>query len=104
MTMQNVIAAVTAAPLPKATAALAPSAAAQGSSADFGALLHDAVANVQDLEMQASTSVQGLMRGDGVDIHTAMIATQKADLAFELALSVRNKAIGAYQTMMGLQF
>ena len=44
------------------------------------------------------------MRGDGVDIHTAMIATQKADLAFNLALSVRNKAVAAYQQVMGMQF
>ena len=72
--------------------------------APFSDLLHDAIRNVQDLEGQASTAVTGLLRGDGVDIHEAMIATQKADLAFELALAVRGKAVAAYQTMMGLQF
>ena len=75
-----------------------------GNKTGFGSLLRDAVANVQQLETQASTAAEGLMRGDGVDIHTAMIATQKADLAFQLALSVRNKAVSAYQTLMGLQF
>jgi|SRR5664279_5032849 len=75
-----------------------------GKEATFGSSLRDAVANVQQLETQASTAAEGLMRGDGVDIHTAMIATQKADLAFQLALSVRNKAVSAYQTLMGLQF
>jgi flagellar hook-basal body complex protein FliE len=40
----------------------------------------------------------------GVDIHDAMIATEKADMAFELALQVRNKAVGAYQQMMSMQF
>jgi flagellar hook-basal body complex protein FliE len=33
-----------------------------------------------------------------------MIATQKADMAFELTLQVRNKAVAAYQQMMGMQF
>ena len=33
-----------------------------------------------------------------------MIATQKADITFELALQVRNKAVAAYQQMMGMQF
>ena len=39
------------------------------------------------------------MAGNGTDIHTAMIATQKADLAFEMALAFRNKAVGAYQQL-----
>jgi flagellar hook-basal body complex protein FliE len=33
-----------------------------------------------------------------------MIATQKADLAFEMALAFRNKAVGAYQQLMSTQF
>jgi flagellar hook-basal body complex protein FliE len=33
-----------------------------------------------------------------------MIATQKASMAFELALSVRNKAVAAYQQVIGMQF
>jgi flagellar hook-basal body complex protein FliE len=48
--------------------------------------------------------VDGLMTGNGTDVHTAMIATQKADLAFEMALAFRNKAVGAYQQLMSTQF
>jgi flagellar hook-basal body complex protein FliE len=44
------------------------------------------------------------MSGDGTDIHTALIATQRADLAFDLALAVRNKAVSAYQQLMSIQF
>jgi flagellar hook-basal body complex protein FliE len=44
------------------------------------------------------------MTGTGVDVHQAMIATQKADMAFELALAVHNKAVQAYQSVMGMQF
>jgi flagellar hook-basal body complex protein FliE len=56
------------------------------------------------LEDQAHTAVGGLMRGTGVDVHQAVIAMQKVDMAFELALSVRNKAMQAYQSVMGMQF
>jgi len=38
--------------------------------------------------------VTGYLNGSGVEVHDAMIATQKADMAFELALQVRNKAVG----------
>jgi flagellar hook-basal body complex protein FliE len=44
------------------------------------------------------------MTGSGVDVHQAMIAAQKASMAFELALSVRNKAVQAYQQVIGMQF
>ena len=53
---------------------------------------------------KAAQAVTGLLSGQGVEIHDAMIATEKADMAFELALQVRNKAVGAYQQMMGMQF
>ena len=56
------------------------------------------------LEQNATKTVSGLLAGDGTDVHTAMIATQKADLAFEMALSFRNKAVGAYQQLMSTQF
>jgi flagellar hook-basal body complex protein FliE len=48
--------------------------------------------------------VTGLLNGSGSEVHDAMIASQKASMAFELALQVRNKAVGAYQQMMGMQF
>lgn len=70
----------------------------------FSSLLSDAVDQVNVLEDQAHTAVTGLMTGRGVDVHQAVIATQKAEMAFELALSVRNKAVQAYQSVMGMQF
>ena len=70
----------------------------------FSSLLTDAVGQVNSLENQARATVDGLMTGSGVDVHQAMIATQKADMAFELALAVRNKAVQAYQQVMGMQF
>ena len=59
---------------------------------------------VNQLEDQAKSAVAGLMTGSGVDVHQAMIATQKASMAFELALAVRNKAVQSYQQVLGMQF
>jgi flagellar hook-basal body complex protein FliE len=80
----------------------APPPAAQP-GAPFAALMRNAMQQMQTLETSASTA-DGLMTGNGTDIHTAMIATQKADLAFEMALAFRNKAVGAYQQLMSTQF
>lgn len=75
-----------------------------GGAAPFAGLLKSAIGGVQGLENQAAGQVEGLMTGQGVDVHQAMIATEKADLSFEMALAVRNKAVAAYQQVMQMQF
>jgi flagellar hook-basal body complex protein FliE len=82
------------------------STAASGASpaAPFSSLLQSMVQQSQALNAQATSTVSGLLNGQGVEIHDALIKTQKASLAFELALQVRNKAIAAYQQMAGMQF
>jgi flagellar hook-basal body complex protein FliE len=80
------------------------SSTASGGVSPFADLMTDTVDQVSDLQSQAHTAVAGLISGTGVDVHQAMIATQKADMAFELALSVRNKAVQAYQSVIGMQF
>jgi flagellar hook-basal body complex protein FliE len=70
----------------------------------FAGMFRSMVDQTNALDQKAAETVTGLLNGQGVDIHEAMIATQKADMAFELALQVRNKAVAAYQQMMGMQF
>ncbi len=74
------------------------------SGAPFAGMFRSMVEQTSALDQKASDAVTGLLNGQGVEIHDAMIATQKANMAFELALQVRNKAVGAYQQMMGMQF
>jgi flagellar hook-basal body complex protein FliE len=90
-------------------AAIAPipvpgAASPTGAVSPFADLLTDAVQNDGNLEEQARHAVDGLMTGTGVDIHQAVIASEKASMAFEMALAVRNKAIQSYQTVMSMQF
>ena len=107
----NAVAAVTSAVggALSATQDLMPAVTAAGTSAATGAapfsgVIQSMVNQTATLDKQANDAVTGLLSGQGVDIHDAMIATEKSDMAFELALQVRNKAVGAYQQMMGMQF
>jgi flagellar hook-basal body complex protein FliE len=86
----------------QAASSAIPAGAAAG--APFAGVFREAMGNLQSLEQQATGAVEGLVAGRGVDIHAAMIATEKSDLAFETALAVRGKMVSAYQTMMGVQF
>lgn len=95
------VAAATASSIGAPGAASAPSATG---SAPFSDLMTDAIGQVNNLQDQANAAVTGLMTGSGVDVHTAMIAQEKASMAFEMALAVQNKAVQAYQTVMNMQF
>ncbi len=75
-----------------------------GDAGLFGNVLHAAAQQIQATDAKAQQAVTGLLSGNGVEVHDAMIATQQADLTFELALQVRNKAVAAYQQMMTMQF
>jgi flagellar hook-basal body complex protein FliE len=44
-----------------------------------------------------------LAAGKQKDIHQTMIALEKADVAFQLLMQVRNKIIAAYETIMRMQ-
>lgn len=70
----------------------------------FSDLMSDAIGKAGELDDRARSAVNGLISGSGVDVHEAMIATEKASMAFELALAVRNKAIQSYQSVMAMQF
>ena len=91
-----------------AVKSVASSADSTGSAAaaetPFAGVFRSMVEQTSALDQKASDAVTGLLNGQGVEIHDAMIATQKANMAFELALQVRNKAVAAYQQMMGMQF
>jgi flagellar hook-basal body complex protein FliE len=68
----------------------------------------DTLRNVMDqvgqLQTDAEQQVSSLLHGDGEDVHTAMIAMQKADLSFQLMMQARNKIIDAYQQVSQMQF
>jgi flagellar hook-basal body complex protein FliE len=82
----------------------ASSALSKAADSPFSDLLTDAIGKVEQLEDRARSAVDGLMTGSGVDVHQAMIASEKASMAFEMALAVRNKAIQSYQSVMSMQF
>ena len=72
--------------------------------AGFRAMLHDAIEDIQQLQGQAESKVAGVLGGDGTDVHSAMIAVEKADLSFQLMMQVRNKIVSAYQEISRMQF
>jgi|SRR5580698_1200569 flagellar hook-basal body complex protein FliE len=93
--------------IPPISAATLPSAIQPAGQASSGSGFQDiftgAIGQVESMSRQASTSVEQFLSGEGDDIHTVALATQKADLAFEMFQQVRNKVVSAYQEIMKMQ-
>ena len=87
--------------LPEITRPRAPGKTEEGAS--FGDMLKTAISTANDLQKQSDVEIQKLMTGETQDLHTTMIAVQKADLSFQMMMQVRNKIVQAYQEIMRMQ-
>lgn len=68
----------------------------------FGTFLKDAINQVNDLEKNSNTELDKFME-DKTDLHSVMVALEKADLSFQVMMQVRNKIVAAYQEIMKTQ-
>jgi flagellar hook-basal body complex protein FliE len=83
--------------------AIGPAAAGSSSGGAFQDVLTSAIQRVESMGSDASTSVQKFLAGEGEELHTAVLASQRAELGFDMFLQVRNKVVGAYQEIMKMQ-
>jgi flagellar hook-basal body complex protein FliE len=75
-----------------------------GNGQDFGKTLDGMLEDVSNMQSDAQNQVTELLQGNGQDVHSAMIAVEKADLSFQLMMQVRNKIVQAYQTISQMPF
>jgi flagellar hook-basal body complex protein FliE len=71
---------------------------------EFMNTLRTAMDQVGQLQSEADGKVAQLLTGSGQDVHSAMIAVEKAGLAFQMMVQVRNKIVQAYQQVSGMPF
>jgi flagellar hook-basal body complex protein FliE len=77
--------------------------AGEKSGTGFGDILKDAISTANELQKQSDLQIQKFMAGESQDLHTTVIAMQKADLSFQMMMQVRNKIVQAYQEIMRMQ-
>jgi flagellar hook-basal body complex protein FliE len=77
--------------------------AAAGAPGEFGSMLASAVQQVNQLQTDAGQSIQKFLSGEGEELHNVALATQRAEIAFDLGVQVRNKVVSAYQEIMKMQ-
>ena len=73
-----------------------------GKSGEFGSALKSAIQQVDGYQQDANQSIQQFLQGNG-ELHNVALATQRAEMAFDLGMQVRNKIVSAYQEIMKMQ-
>jgi flagellar hook-basal body complex protein FliE len=91
----------TAAPPAGITPVVMPGAPASASGA-FSSILSDAMGKVEGLREKSQHSIEDVLSGDG-ELYTAALDVQKAQMAFDMFTTMRNKVVAAYQQIMQMQ-
>jgi flagellar hook-basal body complex protein FliE len=74
----------------------------QSSGGGFAAHMDAAVGKVDSAQHVADSALAELASGENVDLHGTMIKLQQADIAMRTMVSVRDKVVDAYQTLMNM--
>jgi len=85
--------------LSRAATRLKPEAA---SDAGFAAQMQTAVKEVAKLQNESTRVTQAFESGAEVDVTKVMLAREKASLAFEATLQIRNKLLSAYKDIVSM--
>jgi flagellar hook-basal body complex protein FliE len=75
---------------------------AQGESS-FSNIFSEALDFIDQTEAESQAANEAILTGESDDIHTALIASQKAEIAVSYAVEVRNKVVEAYNSIMNMQ-
>ena len=69
----------------------------------FSDYLTDAFKETNQLQLDSDKWNAALAAGKVDDVSQVVIASQKADIALQLTLQIRNRAVSAYQEIMRMQ-
>ena len=67
---------------------------------EFQAAMKNAIETVDGMKRASDASIERFLSGEGGELHQVALQQQQAQLAFDLLLQVRNKAVQAYQEVM----
>ncbi len=88
---------------PAAIPAPDPASSQRTRPGNFRSVLAEAIGRVEKFQQNSATTIDKFLSGEDEEVHKVALATQQAEIAFDLFLQVRNKVISAYQEVMRMQ-
>ncbi len=73
-----------------------------GSGGSFADTLKQALNEVSGLQDKSSDAIASFLRGDPVELHQVMAATEEAGIALDALIEIRNKLTDAYRSVINM--
>ncbi|GLC25361.1 flagellar hook-basal body complex protein FliE [Roseisolibacter agri] len=73
------------------------------SGASFGDTLKQFIGGVSDAQDAAGELRDKFVRGENVELHQVMAASEEASISLEMMVELRNKVTEAYRTLISMQ-
>lgn len=74
-----------------------------GTGPSFADTLTRVLGDMTAVQDTARDSIAAFVRGEDVELHEVMAASEEAGIALELLVEVRNKIVDAYRTITSMQ-
>jgi flagellar hook-basal body complex protein FliE len=75
----------------------------EGGDGSFSDLFTRAIQDASGLERDAKDLIGAFLRGEPVELHQVMAASEEAAISLELLVAIRNKLTEAYRSVMNVQ-
>ncbi len=98
MNIQSIMAATSL-----ASGAVQASSASEVAGTHFFDMVKSTLRDVDALQASADQAIVNLVVNGDQSLHQTMISMEKADLAFQLVMQVRNKVVSAYEEIIRMQ-
>jgi flagellar hook-basal body complex protein FliE len=72
-------------------------------TSSFADVFRKAINDTSTLQEDAQAMIRSFLRGDAVDIHQVMAASEEAGISLQLLVEIRNKLAEAYRSVMHMQ-
>lgn len=73
------------------------------SDTSFADILSSAISTAENTNTDSNAATLNLLTGNTDDLSSTLITTQKAAIALDLTVAIRNKAVDAYKEIMNMQ-
>lgn len=73
------------------------------SGESFSDTIKELISDVNSLQVESGNLTESLVKGEPVDIHDVMIASEKAKTSFQLLMELRNKFADLYREVQRIQ-
>ena len=68
----------------------------------FGSLFQRAISDASDMQDHAKDMIGAFLRGEPVELHQVMAASEEAQISLEMLVEIRNKLTDAYRAVMNM--